>query len=69
MEFKEAMNIHDRLAYIRGAKGYTYAEVGDAIGVTAQAIYRYETGRSTPSIEVMQKLAQFYQMDPKQLFF
>lgn len=69
MDSMEVMSVADRLKYIRESRGCTYAEVGSAVGVTAQAIYRYETGDSTPSLIVMQKLAQFYEMDPKKLFF
>ena len=69
MESLKAMDVHDRLKYIRESRGLTLAEVAAGIGVTAQAVHRYENTDVLPSLDVMRRIAIFYKMDPKKLFF
>lgn len=49
--------IGTRLRDIRARHGLTLRELGDAIGVTAQQLQKYEAGANRISPEKMQKLA------------
>ena len=40
--------------------GKSVREVSLEVGVTHQSIYGFENGRYKPSINILQKLAQFY---------
>lgn len=49
----------DRLKQARKAKGYSQAEVSRQLGVTQQAVGKWETGRSTPDPQTVARLAEF----------
>jgi transcriptional regulator with XRE-family HTH domain len=52
------MNIGNRIKELRSQKKLTQAELGEMVGLTYIQIGRYETGKSAPSSEGVQKLAQ-----------
>lgn len=52
------MNIGDRIKELRNQKKLTQAELGEMVGLTYIQIGRYETGKSAPSSDGVQKLAQ-----------
>lgn len=49
----------DRLKQARKAKGYSQKEVSRLLGVTQQAVGKWETGRSTPDPQTVARLAEF----------
>lgn len=57
------MNLSENLRRLRLEKGMTQNEVGDAIGLTRQAISGYESGRTQPDIETLMRLADIYDTD------
>lgn len=57
MEFK------DMLLYYRKLYGYTQAQLGKKIGVTASAIGMYEQGRRTPDFEIEEALADAFNVN------
>jgi transcriptional regulator with XRE-family HTH domain len=48
----------DRLRELREARQLTQKELADRIGVSDQQIYRYETGKSDPTAEVLARIAK-----------
>lgn len=48
----------DRLKQARKAKGFSQAEVSRQLGVTQQAVGKWETGRSTPDPQTVARLAE-----------
>lgn len=60
----------NRLKELRAAKGLSLAALSDATGgvVTRQAIWKYETGRDSPSAPVAIKLAQVLGVKGAELF-
>lgn len=48
----------DRLKQARKAKKYSQAEISRLLGVTQQAVGKWETGRSTPDPQTVAKLAE-----------
>lgn len=51
------MKISESLKRFRLQFGYTQSEVADKIGTMQQTYYKYETGKNTPSAEVIVKIA------------
>jgi DNA-binding XRE family transcriptional regulator len=50
----------DRLHALRLEAGLTFVDAAKKSGVTDAAIYRYETGRSAPSLYMLDLLLQVY---------
>ena len=48
----------DRLKQARKAKKYSQAEISRILGVTQQAVGKWETGRSTPDPQTVARLAE-----------
>ncbi|NCF00625.1 MULTISPECIES: helix-turn-helix domain-containing protein [unclassified Emergencia] len=53
-----------RLRAERLSRGYTLAQVGDAVGVTKEAIKTYELLQRTPSLQVYRRLEAFFKVSP-----
>ena len=45
------MNIADRIQYLRKQKGYSQEQLEDKVGVSRQAVSKWESGQSTPDLE------------------
>ena len=58
-----------RLKSLRLKKKETLAEVGRAVGVTAQSVQAYEAGKKTPSDSVKIKLAEHFNRTVQFIFF
>lgn len=54
--------IAERLREIRILKHYTVEDVAASIGVTKQAVSKYETGRAFPSADILGKIIDFYEL-------
>lgn len=52
------MNIGERIKELRKAKKMTQTDLAKAVGLSYIQIGRYETQKSTPSSDVLQKLAE-----------
>jgi transcriptional regulator with XRE-family HTH domain len=55
------------LAEAREKKGWTQAYVAEQVGVTVDAVRRWEAGKHLPYQKTIQKLCTLFQMTPKQL--
>lgn len=47
-----------RIAFLRIKKGISQAELGRRLGVSASAVGMYEQGRRAPSLDIVVRLAQ-----------
>ena len=61
------MNIADRIQYLRKQKGLSQEELADKIGVSRQAVSKWENGTSEPSTSNLIALAKLYGVDAGEL--
>jgi transcriptional regulator with XRE-family HTH domain len=54
------MNLGDRIASLRKARGWTQVKLAEAAGLSASAIAMYETNRRHPDGQALHKLAQAF---------
>jgi transcriptional regulator with XRE-family HTH domain len=48
----------DRIRQLRKEAGWSQAELGDKIGTDSQRVSRYETGKITPSLDAIVRIAE-----------
>jgi len=63
-----SQNFQNALRDLRKSRNLTQDELGDIIGVSAQTIYKYENGVTFPPVENLEKLLDFFKVDPNTLF-
>ena len=61
------MELKDNLIRMRKAKGLSQIAVAERLGISRQAISRWETGFSTPSTENLRNLAKLYDVSVDEL--
>lgn len=54
------MNIADRIQHLRKAKGISQEELADKIGVSRQAVSKWESEQSSPDIEKIVLLSEYF---------
>lgn len=54
------MNIADRIQHLRKSKGISQEELADKIGVSRQAVSKWESEQSTPDIEKIILISNFF---------
>ena len=54
------MNISDRIQFLRKAKGVTQEELADAVGVSRQAVSKWEAEQSMPDLERVVAMAEYF---------
>ena len=52
--------LHERIKEQRIEKGYTLKYVAEQLNLTIRSICRYESGEREPSIDMLKKLCDFY---------
>ncbi len=62
-------NIHNHLKELRIEKGLTQEQVAEKLFLTRQAISAYESGKRQPSIDILMKLAQVYEVDVETILY
>lgn len=55
--------INETLRQLRQDCGMTQEEVAEQVGLTRQAVSSYESGRTQPGVDILQRLAEIYQTD------
>lgn len=55
------MNIADRIQHLRKAKGISQEELSDKIGVSRQAVSKWESEQSTPDIDKIILLSNYFE--------
>lgn len=54
------MNMADRIQHLRKSKGISQEELADKVGVSRQAVSKWESEQSTPDIEKILLLSDFF---------
>jgi len=58
-----AMDFKDRLKDLRKAKGLSQVALAERLGLSKSTIGAYETGDITPSVEALNTIADFFNVD------
>lgn len=56
------MNMADRIQYLRKSKGISQEELADKVGVSRQAVSKWESEQSTPDLEKIIILSEFFEV-------
>lgn len=56
------MNMADRIQSLRKAKGFSQEELADKIGVSRQAVSKWESEQSTPDIEKIIAMSDLFEV-------
>lgn len=56
------MNMADRIQYLRKAKGISQEELADKVGVSRQAVSKWESEQSTPDLERIIIMSDFFEV-------
>ena len=54
------MNLNQQLAFLRKEKGITQEELAIALGVTNQAVSKWENGQNCPDIQLLPMIADYF---------
>ena len=63
------MPINYELRQLRLARGMTQEQAAQQLGITRQALSSYETGRTRPDVDMLQRLAELYGTDLEGLLY
>jgi len=61
-------HVSSRIRQLRQQSGYTLEELGARLGMKGHSVWRIETGRRTPSLELIEKLTEIYGVRPDYFF-
>lgn len=56
------MNIAERIQYLRKQKGYSQEELADRMGVSRQAVSKWESGQSMPDLEKIIVMSNLFEV-------
>ena len=56
------MNMADRIQYLRKTKGLSQEELADKVGVSRQAVSKWESEQSTPDIEKIISMSELFEV-------
>ena len=56
------MNIADRIQYLRKQKGLSQEELADKIGVSRQAVSKWESEQSTPDLDKIIVMSDLFEV-------
>ena len=56
------MNIADRIQYLRKQKGYSQEELAEKVGVSRQAVSKWESEQSTPDLEKVIAMSELFEV-------
>lgn len=56
------MNIADRIQYLRKQKGYSQEELADKVGVSRQAVSKWESEQTTPDLEKVIAMSELFEV-------
>lgn len=62
LQEEEGLAFGNRLLNLRSKAGYSQEQLGELLGVSRQAISRWESGQGKPEIDNIVKLAQIYRV-------
>ena len=61
------IKIHEQIAFLRKQKGMTQEELAKALGVTNQAVSKWESGQCCPDIQLLPELARLFEVSVDEL--
>ncbi len=61
------IKIHEQIMFYRKRRGMTQAELAASLGVSSQAVSKWETGRSCPDIQLLPQLAAIFGISADEL--
>ena len=56
------MNISDRIQALRRSRGITQEQLADAVGVSRQAVSKWEAEQASPDLERIVAMAEFFEV-------
>lgn len=62
-----SISIHDKIAQLRKAKGLTQAALAADLGVSSQAVSKWENGLSCPDIQLLPQIADYFGISTDEL--
>ncbi|GMK37386.1 hypothetical protein PCCS19_04390 [Paenibacillus sp. CCS19] len=65
----EEIKFHERIKTLRLERSMTQSELGELLGVTSQAVSKWETGIATPDISLLPKISKLFNCTIDSLFF
>jgi len=57
------MQLHEKLKALRTRHHFTQQDIADKLGVTRSTVSNFELGRRKPELEILEKLAEIYNVD------
>jgi len=62
------MVMRNEIRELRGTRGLSQAQLGEAMGVSRQTIIAIETERYTPSLPLAMALARYFELPVEEVF-
>ena len=61
------MELHEKIARLRAAKGMSQSDLAEALGVSRQSVSKWETGAADPSISNLLALSKLFGIPAEEL--
>lgn len=62
------MRLNEQIAFLRKEKGITQEELANALGVSNQAVSKWENGQCCPDVQLLPEIARYFNISLDQLF-
>ncbi len=62
-----SIKIHEQISFLRKQKGLTQEELAKALGVTNQAVSKWESGQCCPDIQLLPEIAKLFEVTVDEL--
>ena len=60
--------LNENIAFFRKKRGITQEELANALGVTNQAVSKWESGKCAPDIQLLPDIAEYFNISIDELF-
>ncbi len=62
-----SITIHEQITHLRKRRGISQTELGAALGVSSQAVSKWEKGISCPDIALLPSIAAYFEVTVDEL--